>query len=48
MNLSQAVSGKRYRRRKIIGRGAASGWGKTAGRGMRGAHARSGAAIPAT
>jgi len=48
MNLSDAVGGKRFPARKRIGRGAGSGWGKTAGRGMRGAHSRSGETVPAT
>ncbi len=48
MNLSQAVSGKKFPPRKRVGRGAGSGSGKNAGRGMRGAHARSGASIRST
>ena len=48
MNLSQAVSGKKYPARKRVGRGPSSGWGKTSGRGMRGQHSRSGGHVPAT
>lgn len=48
MNLSDAVSGKKYKKRRRIGRGNGSGWGKTSGRGHRGARSRSGAAIAAT
>lgn len=48
MNLSDAVAGRTYKPRKRVGRGAASGWGKTAGRGMRGAGCRAGETIAAT
>lgn len=48
MNLTEAVGGKKYKTRKRVGRGAASGAGKTAGRGMRGDKSRSGSSIPAT
>ncbi len=39
-NLTGAPGARR--RRKRVGRGEASGWGKTAGRGHKGQHARSG------
>lgn len=48
MNLSDAVAGTKYQKRRRVGRGRGSGWGKTAGRGHRGAKSRSGASIPAT
>ena len=48
MNLSEAVSGKKYKKVRRVGRGSASGQGKTSGRGMRGAKSRSGSSIPAT
>jgi large subunit ribosomal protein L15 len=48
VNLSDAVGGKKHKKRKRIGRGAGSGWGKTAGRGMRGARSRAGEVIAAT
>lgn len=48
MNLTDARRAAQPRKRKrIVGRGPASGCGKTCGRGMRGAWARSGASIPA-
>ncbi|MFO7897850.1 MAG: 50S ribosomal protein L15 [Planctomycetota bacterium] len=45
MNLSEAVAGKRREKRKRVGRGNGSGWGKTCGRGHRGAKCRSGESI---
>lgn len=48
MNLSEAVAGKKYQKRHRVGRGRGSGWGKTAGRGHRGAKSQSGVSIPAT
>jgi large subunit ribosomal protein L15 len=49
VNLSEAVAGGRHRKkRKRVGRGNGSGWGKTAGRGHRGARARSGSDISLT
>jgi large subunit ribosomal protein L15 len=48
VNLSDAVSGQRYKGTKRVGRGNGSGWGKTSARGHRGAKSRSGARIPAT
>jgi large subunit ribosomal protein L15 len=48
MNLSEATGGQKHRRRKRIGRGNGSGWGKTCGKGHRGAKSRSGESIPAT
>lgn len=48
MNLSQAVSGKKYKRPTRVGRGAATGQGKTSGRGMRGAKSRSGGKVHPT
>jgi len=48
VNLSQAVSGDKYPSRRRVGRGPSSGWGKTAGRGMRGAKSRSGGTIKST
>ena len=48
MNLSDAVAGKKYRKTKRVGRGTGSGWGKTSGRGHRGARSRSGEVIEAT
>lgn len=40
------ASGSRHRR-KIVGRGAGSGWGKTAGKGHKGQNARSGGGVKA-
>ena len=48
MNLGEAVSGDRHKRRRRAGRGAGSGLGKTSGRGQRGARCRSGGHISAT
>ena len=48
MNLSDAVAGGKYRKRKRVGRGNASGQGKTCGKGHRGARTRSGETIKAT
>jgi large subunit ribosomal protein L15 len=48
MNLSEATEGGKRRRRKRVGRGNGSGWGKTCGKGHRGAKTRSGESIPAT
>ena len=48
MNLSDAVAGNKYRKTKRVGRGTGSGWGKTSGRGHRGARSRSGEVIEAT
>ena len=48
MNLSEAVSGKKYKKIRRVGRGSASGLGKTSGRGMRGDKSRAGSNIPAT
>ena len=48
MNLSEAVAGNRHKRRKRVGRGSGSGWGKTCGKGQRGARTRSGETIEAT
>jgi len=48
VNLSDAVTGKRHKQRKRVGRGSGSGSGKTAGRGHRGARSRSGEVIEAT
>ena len=48
MNLADAVSGKRYKKRKRVGRGNGSGSGKTCGKGQRGAKSRSGETIAAT
>jgi len=48
VNLSDAVAGKKYRKTKRVGRGTGSGWGKTSGRGHRGARSRSGEVIEAT
>ena len=48
MNLSDAVGGQSHRKRKRIGRGSSSGWGKTCGKGQRGARTRSGEVIEAT
>ena len=48
MNISDAVRGTKYKTRKRVGRGPSSGWGKTSGRGMRGARSRSGEVIKAT
>lgn len=48
MNLTGATSGRKYRRPRRIGRGNGSGWGKTSGRGHRGAKSRSGEVIEAT
>lgn len=48
MNLSGATSGRKYRGSKRVGRGNGSGWGKTCGRGHRGAKSRSGEVIEAT
>ncbi len=48
MNLSDAAAGKKYRKTKRVGRGTGSGWGKTSGRGHRGARSRSGEVIEAT
>jgi len=45
-NLSPVKGAKRSRKR--VGRGNASGWGKTAGKGHKGQKARSGASIPAS
>ncbi len=45
MNISDAVTGKKHKQKKRVGRGNGSGWGKTAGRGHRGAKSRSGASI---
>ncbi len=43
MDLSEAkAGGGRRRRRKRVGRGRGSGWGKTCGRGHKGAGARAG------
>ena len=42
LKVVKSASGKR-RRRKRVGRGESSGWGKTAGRGHKGRGARSGA-----
>ncbi len=42
-SLSPARGSKRAKRR--VGRGAGSGWGKTAGRGMKGQKARSGGGV---
>jgi len=49
MNLTDVRAGAAQRRKKKrrLGRGPASGCGKTSGRGMRGAWSRSGASIPA-
>ena len=47
MNLNDVHRAARPRKRKrIVGRGPASGCGKTCGRGMRGAWSRSGASVP--
>lgn len=43
-NIGPRVNSKKNRKR--VGRGAASGWGKTAGRGSKGQKARSGVSIP--
>ncbi len=48
MNLSEAVSGRKYKKAKRIGRGAGSGSGKTSGHGHRGTLARSGGSISPT
>jgi large subunit ribosomal protein L15 len=48
VNLSQAVSGKKFKPRHRVGRGMGSGWGKTCGKGQRGAKTRSGETIAAT
>ena len=48
MNLSDVTAGTRYRKRKRVGRGNGSGWGKTCGKGHRGAKSRSGEVIVAT
>jgi large subunit ribosomal protein L15 len=48
VNLSQAVSGKKFKARRRVGRGTGSGWGKTCGKGQRGAKTRSGETIVAT
>ena len=48
MNLSDATAGKRHRKAKRVGRGSGSGWGKTSGKGQRGAKSRSGETIEAT
>ncbi|MFH1731089.1 MAG: 50S ribosomal protein L15 [Planctomycetota bacterium] len=48
MNLSGATSGRKYKRPKRVGRGNGSGWGKTCGRGHRGARSRAGEVIKAT
>jgi len=48
VNLSDAAAGKKYRKTKRVGRGTGSGWGKTSGRGHRGARSRSGEVIEAT
>jgi large subunit ribosomal protein L15 len=45
-NLSPIKGSKRTRKR--VGRGNASGWGKTAGKGHKGQNARSGASVPAS
>jgi len=45
-NIGPRKGAKKNRRR--IGRGAASGWGKTAGKGTKGQKSRSGASIPAS
>ena len=49
MNLTDVHAGAAQRRKqkRRLGRGPASGCGKTSGRGMRGAWSRSGASIPA-
>ena len=44
-SLSPAAGSKRGKRR--VGRGAGTGWGKTAGRGMKGQKARSGGGVRA-
>lgn len=44
-SLSPAAGSKRSKRR--VGRGAGTGWGKTAGRGMKGQKARSGGGVRA-
>ena len=46
LNELKPASGAR-RSRKRVGRGNASGWGKTCGRGHKGQKSRSGASIPA-
>lgn len=48
MNLSGATSGRKYKKPRRIGRGNGSGWGKTCGKGHRGARSRSGEVIEAT
>jgi large subunit ribosomal protein L15 len=48
VNLSDAVAGKKFKGTKRVGRGNGSGWGKTSGRGHRGAKSRAGVRIPAT
>ena len=48
MNLSDATAGKKNKKARRVGRGNGSGWGKTSGRGHRGARSRSGEVIEAT
>jgi large subunit ribosomal protein L15 len=48
VNLSEATAGRKYRKRRRIGRGNGSGWGKTCGKGHRGAKTQSGEVIEAT
>jgi len=47
MKLNELPGRKSIRKRKRVGRGHASGWGKTAGRGQKGQKSRSGGQIPA-
>lgn len=47
MKLNELPGRKSIRKRKRIGRGHASGWGKTAGRGQKGQKSRSSGGIPA-
>ncbi len=48
MNLSEATAGKKYKKSRRIGRGNGSGWGKTCGKGHRGAKSQAGEVIEAT
>lgn len=49
MNLSQAKNEwSAHKKRRRVGRGEASGWGKTAGRGANGQKSRTGASIKMT
>ena len=46
MRIHDVHKGTKRKKRKRVGRGPSSGWGKTAGRGHKGFHSRSGNSIP--